>query len=289
MRLVTMISLGVSAVLGVAALVVAKTSMPVGAASALSAAPPPGSRPVVVAARGIAFGAKLDASQLTIVQLPPGAAPEGAFSTIAAALSQDGGGAPVALTPIAAREPILPAKLSGPGARPSVAAEIAEGMRAYTIKVTDVSGVGGHALPGDRVDVVLMRDLAEDGGGDVARNLVSEVVLQNVRVLGVDLNADPTSNKPARPSTATLEMSVKDAQKLAVASDLGELSMALRRQGAADIEAVEPVRLGDFSSAARRAPGPPANAGVRRSVPAPARTPLIIIVEGDGADSKSGA
>ena len=121
-------------------------------------------------------------------------------------LAQDNGGAPVALTPIAAREPLLPSKLSGPGARASVAAEIADGMRAYTIKVTDVTGVGGHALPGDRVDVVLMRDLTPEGH---TRNYVSEVVIQNVRVLGVDLNADLASNKPATPNTATLEVSVR--------------------------------------------------------------------------------
>ena len=94
---------------------------------------------------------------------------------------------------------------------------------------------------------------------------------------------DLTSNKPARPSTATLEMTVKDAQKLAVASDLGELSLALRRQGAVDIEAVEPVRLGDITIRARPTPSPAAG---RRAGPfAPTRAPLITIVEGDGADT----
>ena len=249
MRIVTMASLGASAVLGVAALVVAKTSLPsmaagTPAAAMLPAAIQPGSRPVVVAARDIKFGDRLDAGHLTVAQLPPGAVPEGAFTSIDAALAQDEGGAPVALAPIAAREAVLPTKVSGPGARASVAAEITEGMRGYTIKVTDVSGVGGHALPGDRVDVVLLRDL---NPGGQTHNFVSEVVLQDVRVLAVDLNADLASNKPATPSTATLEVNVADSQKLSVAADLGKLSLALRRTGSAEMAATSPVRTSVFS------------------------------------------
>jgi len=288
MRAITMVSLGASAVLGAGALIVAKTSLPTATpapgAGMLSAPLAAGSKPVVVASRDIAYGDTLDAAHLAIVQLPPGAAPAGAFPTIAAALAQDAGGAPVALTAISAREPILPSKVSGPGARASVAAEITKGFRAYTIKISDVTGVGGHALPGDRVDVVLMRDLTGTNGGAVgARNLVSDVVLQNVRVLGINLNANPTENKPAPPTNATLEVSVKDAQKLAVAASLGEISLALRGAGAAEVERVRTLRGGEV------APGAPRGASRARpgARAAPAQPTLIRIVEGDG-DSKSG-
>ena len=289
MRAITMVSLGASAVLGAGALIVAKTSLPSATpapmAGMLSAPLAPGSKPVVVASRDIAYGDTLDAAHLAIVQLPPGAAPAGAFPTIAAALAQDAGGAPVALTAISAREPILPTKVSGPGARASVAAEITKGFRAYTIKISDVTGVGGHALPGDRVDVVLMRDLTGTNGGAVgARNLVSDVVLQNVRVLGINLNANPTDNKPAPPTNATLEVSVKDAQKLAVAASLGELSLALRGAGAAEVERVRTLRGGDVAPGAPRSGASRARSGARAG---PAQPTLIRIVEGDG-DSKSG-
>jgi pilus assembly protein CpaB len=240
------ISLGVSAVLGLAALFVAKTLVPGQAtakvAGASVAQPPPGA-PVVVAAKDIKYGEKVDASALRVVRLPPEDVPQGAFTTVAAVLAADHGGAPVVLTPIAAREPVLPAKLSGPGARPSVAAEISEGMRAFTIHVSDVTGVGGHALPGDRVDVVLTRDLATAGA---TRNYVSQVVLQNVRVLAIDLNADLASDKPATPSNATLEVSVQDSQKLAVAANLGQLSLALRRTGQAELAPAGVVRTSAF-------------------------------------------
>jgi pilus assembly protein CpaB len=245
MRVITIVSLGASAVLGLGALFVAKTVLPNQAAAKPVAGPAQlvAGVPIVVAAKDIKYGDKLDAGMLTIARVPAEVAPQGAFATVAQVLSTDKGGAPIALTPIAAREPVLPAKLSGPGARPSVAAEIAEGMRAYTIKVTDVTGVGGQALPGDHVDVVLMRDVTPTAQ---TRTYVSDVIVQNVRVLGVDLNADLNSNKPAEPKNATLEVSVVDSQKLAIASTLGTLSLALRRTGHADEAPIHTLRTSDF-------------------------------------------
>ncbi|MDP3495976.1 MAG: Flp pilus assembly protein CpaB [Hyphomonadaceae bacterium] len=288
MRLVTMISLGVSALLGLSALLVAKIYLPTSSPVPSDKQPAFASRPVVVATRVIKFGERLSAGSLTVVRLPAGATPDGAYSSIEALLALDHGGAPVALTPIAAREAILPPKLSGPGARASVAAEIAEGMRAYTIKVTDVSGVGGHALPGDRVDVVLMRNLAAD---QASQSLESLVVLQNVRVLGVDLNADLSSTKPISPSTATLEVSVKDAQKLAVAASVGDLSLALRRSGGEEIVDVSPLRVSDVILRGGSATYRPKLA-TGRSPSARRPSPIIEVVEGEGGQGdtpKAGA
>jgi pilus assembly protein CpaB len=286
MRVVTIVSLGASAVLGLAALFVAKAILPNAAkqkAAATAAGQPQITGvPVVVARSALKFGDRLDPGKVMVIQLPSNAVPEGSFSTVDAVLHQDNGGPPAALTQIAAREPLLPAKLSGPGARASVAAEIAEGMRAYTIKVTDVTGVGGHALPGDRVDVVLLRDTTPEGP---SRNWVSEVVIQDVRVLGVDLNADLTSNKPTTPTTATLEVSVPDAQKLAVAGDLGKLSLALRKTGAAEIARVAPMRTGNFVSGG----GGGRTSTARRPGAAFTGPGLIMIVEGGGRRGSSRA
>ena len=284
MRVVTIVSLGASAVLGLAALVVAKTVLPNQAAAkapSVAAAQVEGV-PVVVAAKDMKYGDRLAAESLKLVRMPADMVPQGAFSTVAAALSADKGGAPIVLTPIAAREPLLPAKLSGPGARPSVAAEIKDGMRAYTIKVSDVSGVGGHALPGDRVDVVLMRDLAPDSP---MHNYASEVVLQDVRVLAVDLNADLQSDKPASPSTATLEVSVPDSQKLAVAADLGKLSLALRKTGAAEVAAASVVRSSSAFAIGRGGGGAPAAASPSHRAPAGYG---FLIIEGDSRGGHGG-
>jgi pilus assembly protein CpaB len=275
MRVVTIVSLGASATLGLAALVVAKTVLPNAAAAKDTPAmvKPVEGVPVVVASKPLKFGDRLDATALKLVQLPKEAVPEGAFSTLDGVLGADNGQARLVLVPIAAREPLLAAKLSGPGARPSVAAEIGEGMRAYTIKVDDVTGVGGHALPGDRVDVVLMRDLTPNGE---TRSFVSDLVLQNVRLLAVDLILDTAEAKPTSPNTATLEVTVPDSQKLAVAGELGKLSLALRRTGSAEIAPVAPMRVGGARPAPQRV-------FARRTAPAATAGPrLIQIVESEG-------
>jgi len=286
MRVVTIVSLGASAVLGLAALFVAKAVLPNAgnAKPAAAAQQVVAGVPVVVAKSDLKFGDKLDAGKVAILRVPADAVPTGAFTTVEQVLAQDNGGPPVALTQISAKELLLPAKLSGPGARASVAVEIADGFRAYTIKVADVTGVGGHALPGDRVDVVLLRDLTPEGP---RRSFVSQVVIQNIRVLGVDLNADLASNKPATPNTATLEVSVPDAQKLAVAADLGKLSLALRKTGSVEVAQTSPMHTSNFVEGGA---APRAVHAVRRGpsgpIAAPAPTLIAIVEAGGGGTGK---
>jgi pilus assembly protein CpaB len=285
MRVATIASLGGSAVLGLGALLVAKVWLPHQASprAAQAAAPAAQGAPVVVAAGPLSYGTRLEAKNLRVVNLPPGLQPPGAFASIDKVLQLDNGGAPFVLTPIAEREPILPQKISGPGERATVAAEIGEGMRAYTIAVTDVAGGGGHVLPGDHVDVIATRDTSIGQEGAAGPRFVSDVVLQNIRVLGMDLNADPASNKPVIARTATLEVSVQDAGKLALAGQTSTLSLALRRPGSAEIAAVRPTNTNDLSS--RPFAPPPAYAAPRpRRAPArPAGPPAstIIVVNGD--------
>ena len=291
MRTGTMVSLGASALLGLGALVVAKVWLPQPSHSAAgkSTDQAQATAPVVVANADIPYGAKVDAGKLIVEHLPLNAVPKGAFTDPAQITGQTGG-PPIALVAISAREPVLPAKLSGGGARPTVAAVIGQGMRAYTIGVTDVAGVGGHALPGDRVDVVLTRDLNEtdpqkDSQG---KRLVSTVVLQDVRVLGMDLNADPTSTTAAVAHTATLEVDVVDAEKLATAAQAGTLSLALRRTGSAEIAPVRAIAVSDLGGGRGKIPG-----GARLIVashrkpaqpmapPMLIRTHAVIVVHGD--------
>jgi pilus assembly protein CpaB len=310
MRVATMISLGASALLGVGALFVARVYLPgvaEGRDGPAAMSRPAADTPVVVAAEALPYGTKLEAKHLKVSRLPASAVPEGAYATVAQVLAVDGG-APVVLTPLGPREFVTPSKISGPGARASVAAMISPGMRAFALRVSDVTGVGGHGLPGDRVDVLLTRDLTRDDG---AARLVSDVVVQNVRLLGVDLNADPTSNKPAEPKTATVEVSVEDAQKLSVAASLGELSLALRRNGASELASVHPISgqdLGAIGVSVRTAnvvaappaapvqavaapqplpPAPPARRARVRAAVRPvydARGSSIVVVHGDRAD-----
>ena len=154
----------------------------------------------------------------------------------------------------------------------------ADGMRAYTIGVNETSGGGGHVMPGDRVDVVLTRDLTSAPGPDSinGRRFVSGIIIQNLRVLGMDQNANPSSTQPSVSHTATLEVGVVDALKLATASQVGTLSLALRKPGATeivDVKALLTAELGlEGPAPGRAAPHRSAPCGQARP-PTPPRRP----------------
>ncbi|MGH6972899.1 MAG: Flp pilus assembly protein CpaB, partial [Caulobacteraceae bacterium] len=180
----------------------------------------------------------------------------------------------------------------GAGAKDTVAAVIGEGMRAYTIAISDVAGVGGHAMPGDRVDVVLTRELPQPparNGTPVCgecKRVLADVVLQDVRVLGMDLNADPSSTKAAVAHTATLEVTVQDAEKLAVAAQAGSLSLALRRTGNAEVTPVQAMDVADLGGAGPARVTPVASRKpVGAGRPALIRTHAVTVFNGDAPTS----
>ncbi len=301
MRVATIASLGASALLGLGALFVAKVWLPNSSHGATRAAagemPAPTLTPVVAAAGAVPFGQKLEAKNLTVIQMPAGAVPEGAYHSIQQVVGMDGGG-PVTLTALVNHEPILPTKVSGGGAKPSVAATISPGMRAYTIKVNDVAGGGGHVLPGDRVDVLLVQEISDKGaveGASATKLFISTLVLQNVRVLGMDLIADPASTEKFPPKTATLEVGVLDAGKLAAAGEAGILSLSLRRSGATDVTEVRPMTLPEMLRSDRwagvsPATAPPVRRQVRRTPSAPSTAPAtrgLVVTQGDKRETVS--
>lgn len=122
-----------------------------------------------------------------------------------------------------------------PDAPGFLAAALQPGMRAVSVAIDDVTGNAGLTLPGDHVDLLLTHSLGSRGetsGGSA--KVASETVLSDVRVIAVgqllqlpDIEAPgPKGNSSAR--TVTLEVSPRDAESVAVASRLGQLSLALR-------------------------------------------------------------
>src|SRR5437763_7400729 len=122
--------------------------------------------------------------------------PAGTFPSITAFLT---GGKRIVLAAIEPNEPIIGSKVTGSGQRATLSALVRPGMKAVTIRVNDVEGVGGFVLPGDHVDVVMTRQL-EKG------QATTEVVLQNARVLATDQSADERSSKPQVAKSVTLEV-----------------------------------------------------------------------------------
>ena len=197
---------------------------------------PVATQTIVVAKQPLRFGTQLDAGMLEEMPWPSAAVPNGAFTKIDDVLK---GGNRVVLAAIEANEPILSLKITGAGQRATLSALVKPGMKAVTVRVNDVEGVGGFVLPGDRVDVVLTRQI--DKG-----SATTEVVLQNTRVLAVDQIADDRAAKAAVAKSITLEVSTVEAQKVWLASSVGNLSLLLRKAGETTEEKTRKISLKDL-------------------------------------------
>ncbi|HXW23918.1 MAG TPA: Flp pilus assembly protein CpaB [Xanthobacteraceae bacterium] len=191
-------------------------------------------RTIVVAAAPLRFGTHLSAGMLREVAWPEAAIPAGTFASINDLMNP---GKRIVLASIEPNEPILRSKITGPGQRATLSAVIDPGMKAVTVRVNDVEGVGGFVLPGDHVDVLMTR---QPGNTDV--------VLQNAKVLAVDQLADDSTDKPTIAKAVTLEVEIVAAQKLSLAASLGNLSLVLRKAGEADLQGTRRVTAGDLGN-----------------------------------------
>jgi len=198
---------------------------------------------IVVVSQDVAFGTPLSEQNVRLANWPQGSIPAGAFTAIADVTRNR-----VALRPMVVGEPVLASKVSGTDGRASIAANLPPGQVAYTILISDVSGVGGFARPGDVVDVLLTRNLPGESSGPTDK--MNDIVLHSVPLIGIDLVADATKSQPAIGKTATLQVSPTDAQKLALASQIGVLSLALRN--VADKSPVVPATILPRDLSARR-------------------------------------
>jgi len=201
-------------------------------------------RTIVVAASPMRFGMRVTAQMLREVAWPEAAIPAGTFASINELMNP---GKRIVLASIEPNEPILRTKITGPGQRATLSAVIEQGMKAVTVRVNDVEGVGGFVLPGDHVDVLMTRHADKASGNN-------DVVLQNVKVLAIDQLADDSADKPSVVKAVTLEVDTVAAQKLSLAASLGSLSLVLRKAGEAEIEGTRRVTQNDLGTEACERP-----------------------------------
>jgi pilus assembly protein CpaB len=180
------------------------------------------SNKVVVAAVDVGPGSKLNAQMLSTVDWPSGSLPAGAIQDIKALEDR------VVKVGIVRGEALLEAKLAPVGTKGGLSAVIAEGKRAMTVRVNDVVGVAGFALPGNYVDVMV--NAQRDKEGNTEARQISKTVLEHVLVLAVAQEASRDDTKPKVVSAVTLELSPEDSEKLDLARSVGTLSLVLRNQ-----------------------------------------------------------
>ena len=253
------VSLGAGIVLAIVAILVIRVY--IGTALRGSQEPETAFLRIAVASRDLPSGSVISPSEVRLVRWPKESVPAGAFDNpdniFKGAKSAK---ERVALVALVAGEPLLRSKISGLGARPILSAMVADGMRAVSIKIDDVSGVSGFILPGNHVDVILTRRL-----GSASANLVTDIILQNIKVLGIDQLASTDADKPVVGRTATVEVTPEQAGKLVLAQQAGTLSLALRNDSA--VQTVDVARLSENDLAIRRH-APPLRKAIHRSADA---------------------
>jgi pilus assembly protein CpaB len=134
----------------------------------------------------------------------------------------------VARSPILSGEPITTQKLVKAGQGGILAAILPAGMRAVSTKIKEETAVGRLILPNDHVDVILTRQLRGKGGTE---EHISDTLFRNVRVLAVGQQIESKEGKKSAEgaaNTATLELTPRQSELLALANSMGEISLALR-------------------------------------------------------------
>jgi pilus assembly protein CpaB len=180
---------------------------------------------IVVAASPLAFGTVLTEDNVSEIAWAEPKLPEGAFAKKIDLFKE---GRRIVLTAIDRSEVILRPKVTGPGQRASLSVLLEEGQRAVTVRVDDIRGVAGFILPGDRVDVVLLRTETQKGETENS----ADVLLEYVKVLAIDQLLNERQDQPTVATVAkavTLQVSPEQAQKLLLAGNVGKLSLVLRQ------------------------------------------------------------
>jgi pilus assembly protein CpaB len=235
----TIIALGVAVLLGLAAVYFANIFISGNEQRARAATA--GTVKVAVAAVPLTYGTDLTPEKIRFINYPANNVPAGSFSDMSQLLPM--GKKRAALIQMAANEPILKGKITGEGMGASIAALLPPGKRAASVRINDVSGVSGFVQPNDSVDVLVTRKVL----GNQRDVQVTDVLLQDVRVLAIGQDAKGQDGKPQVAKTATLEVDPLDAQKLALAQQIGSLSLVLRKPGQQENSPlVETVSLDDL-------------------------------------------
>ncbi len=205
--------------------------------------------PVMVADTALIPGDVLSRQSVRFADFPQDAVPQGSYRQFGPAFS-DPDKPVVVLTRIAEGEPVLDFKLSTPGGRATLSAGLASGMRAVSIRVNDVSGVAGFVQPDDRVDITLTRELEKGSENKSSHPIfITDMLMQDIKVLGIDQKTYTESGQPKLVRTVTLEVTPEQAGKLALGQAVGTLTLALRGSGETGTVKLSSIRLSDLKSA----------------------------------------
>jgi len=135
----------------------------------------------------------------------------------------------IARAPFVAGEPMRESKLIKSNGSGYMAAVLDKGMRAISTEISPETGAGGFILPNDHVDVILSRRDREAEKSTGTESHTSETIMVNIRILAIDQTlGEKDGQKVVIGKTATLELTPRQAETLALSRQLGTLSLSLR-------------------------------------------------------------
>lgn len=214
---------------------------------------------VVVATKNVDLGTVLTEEHVKVVDWPASSIPDGYSGSPVEVIGRG------LLMPVSTNEPILVSKLASKDAGGGLTIIIPPGKRAMSVRVDDVVGVAGFAMPGTRVDVVVTLT-----GASTEKDPATRLILQNIPVLaaGQTIQHD-VQGEPETVPVVTLMVTPEEGEILALAATEGQVQLALRN--ALDMDEVETtgVRIGSLYPVSRRAPAP-----IRRAAPVDTRVPV---------------
>jgi len=231
---------------------------------------------VVVATEDLAVGARIQDKDVRTVRFPSDAVPQGIFHRTKSVVGRG------VVLPIARGEFVLPLKLAGENAGSGLPSTIPQGMRAVSVRVSDISSVGGFVQPGTRVDVLMT---GSPGGSGEPQTIT---VLKNVAVLANGMNLDRSAGRVESQQNApiiTLAVSPDDAQKLALATSQGRIQLALRNPmdtSQNDVTAIGMHSLYQKTEAPAPVVRPKARSVAVTQAPPP--PPTVEVIKGDKRD-----
>lgn len=179
---------------------------------------------VAVTVVDVGLGSRLTPEMVRLVDWPTGALPPGAFSDPKLLAGR------VVHTTLQRGEPIMESKLAPPGTLGGLSAVVANGKRAMTVRVNDVIGVAGFALPGNFVDILVSTQDDSATGRNREDSSISKIVLERILVLAIAQDPNRDETKPKVVNAVTLELTPEQTEKLDLARSVGTLSLVLRNQ-----------------------------------------------------------
>jgi pilus assembly protein CpaB len=159
----------------------------------------------------------------------------------------------VAKNPVGAGEPITDSKVIAPGDRGFLAAVLRPGMRAISVQVNLTSGISGFIFPGDQVDLLLTYQvpapLSSSDDKKTFEHKAAATVMRNIRVIGIDQRLESKAGEAVVAHTATFEVTPKQSEAIALASEIGKVALTLRSLVPAPGEAAAGDKVADAAAA----------------------------------------